>query len=97
MNIGGFGAAIMPATLKGRCAPNIGALNPGPTTVAIPFPGAQPGDCLIINPTPLLSDDIFIVQCHVSNLDELSVVFYNISGAPITPGVTPFNVALIRG
>lgn len=66
------------------------------TTVAIPVPGALTGDGVIVNPSPLLPDTIFLVQMHVSGPDAVSVVFFNIDVVGLDPGPIDFIVTLFR-
>jgi hypothetical protein len=73
---------------------DVGALAVGGNTVSIPVPGAKTGMGVVVNPDPLLSDSIALVQQHVSAANVVDVVFYNLSGAPISPGSQNYIVTL---
>lgn len=76
---------------------DVGALAVGPNTVTLSVPGARPGDAVVVNPSPLLSDLLFIVQTHAAaSAGQISMVIFNFDGAPVSPGPLPWLVTLFR-
>jgi len=71
--------------VKSTIAFNPGALASGSNTVSIPLVGALATDGAVVNPPATLADTIFVVQVH-AGADAISVVLYNSTGAPISPG-----------
>jgi hypothetical protein len=75
---------------------DVGALANGPNTVTLDVPGALPGDAVIVNPSPTMSDILFIAQTHAATTaDAVSLVLFN-NGAPTSPGPLPWVVTLFR-
>ena len=72
--------------VKVKVNQDLGTLAAGATTVTFPVPGAIVGDSVLVNPSILLPDTIFLVQYHISGAGTVDVIFYNISGGPVVVG-----------
>lgn len=75
---------------------NIGAINNATSlAVTLTVPGAALGMCALVNPRETLDNGLFLVHSHVLAANQVQVVLYNNTAAPITPGVQVFDVALL--
>lgn len=71
----------------------------GATTVSsqtFTLTGAVVGDSLRLNP-PALTAGLVVCQYYVSGADQITVVFYNTTGAPIDQASGTWTYALMRG